>query len=499
MEGKRCPLRHEGMDCMKKIRFVLLVYTLGVCLPAPQAAAGTSGFRIESVKQVDADPTMAEVDLVVSNDGSQGDLYMTAFVKSRDGTIHGGGAAAGPTPVPKGRHVHVTVFVGRPPGPAAQHSDVLIAWVQDRAWHTVAMPCIDWSHDWPALAGSAGGAPVATDVPSERQPGAPAGTDGLLPRQDLTQAIRTNLGDGDFAALDLLFQEWNNPAVRDASGNWKLEAFNAAFTELASENWDGAMATVRRWKAFNPKSPGAAVAEARLWMAHAWQGVGSCACGGRQKPTPVSGLLFNQRIGHVEQALRASRAYASGNPLWYQAYLELAVATRRDAAFTQGLFDEAVTRHPLYQPLYLAMARYWLPGENRPGNWPPVAALGQQLVRLSQASDGDDNYAWFYARIDAGLPLEENLLWRGPLPWTRLRQSFRDLVRRYPSADNYNLFARSACRAHDRETYMELAVKIRHDIEPDLWPNNFSMDMCNHAFMERHPASKPTQRAATSI
>jgi hypothetical protein len=450
-------------------------------LPGLPAQAREPALRVELVREVSADASMAEVELEVVNDGLQGELYLEALAKSRDGEVRGGPTLT-PEPLPAGRKVRFSVFVSRPPDvgtqhAGAQHTEVLLVAVQTGAGKWVAHTRAEWAHDWPAL-----------PQPNAAQAGAAAGAgnDGLLPRSNEAGVVAGNLADGDFAALDLLLQEWSTPQARDESGEWKLASFDDAIATLAGQNhWEDGMAFIRRWKRFNPHSPGAAVAEARLGMAHAWAAVGRCACGATARPDAVARGLFNARMKGAERALLASKKYAAANPLWYQAYLDLAVDSGRSESFVRKLFEEAIGRHPGYAPLYISMANYWAPNDDRPAHWDELEQLAGRAAALTRATDGDDNYAWLYAQVGARLPLDVDMMRVSEVSWPRMRDAFRELVRRHPSVDNYNRFALYACRAGDRETYLTLAPKIRDHAAPDLWPGNYSRDLCDHRFMQQ--------------
>ena len=104
-------------------------------------------------------------------------------------------------------------------------------------------------------------------------------------------------------------------------------------------------------------------------------------------------------------------------------------------------------------------------------------------VALTTVTDGISNYARLYKRIDSRQRLEFDLFQNSLASWPRLRDSFDELIKRYPSSDNINEFASYACQAEDKDTYLRLRAQMKDHILPYRWRNNYSPDMCDHKFM----------------
>lgn len=436
-----------------------------VLLSAGFAQAQPPALAVESVREVAADPSAAEVELVLTND-TRDPLYLTVTAKSRDGVVRSVPATTD-DPVPAGRHRHVTLFIGRPGNNNALHTDVL--WVSARETdhpEVFIRTRVDWPHDWPASGPTAHA----------------ASRGGLLPRDDDSAMFAASLGEEDFAAVDLLLNEWNTPTERNPNGEWKLEGFRAAVDYLVlTRKWDELQALLGRWRHAYPHSPGAALALAEAHWRYGWT-LRGCACGPVTRGDSDALKAFRQQMHRAQRTLDDSRQYATVSPLWYEIYLNVQgdrARDRRSMRVTQRVFDEGVARYPLFQPLYLAMARYWAPNDGRRANWRAVEAVADAVAANTRATDGDDNYAWLYAQLSRYQQLDVDIVRDSAVSWPRLRASFNELVKRHPSVDNYNLFTVFACRAGDMRSYFKLRDKIQGHVERDLWPDNYSLELCD--------------------
>jgi hypothetical protein len=444
------------------------VGALGLGLLFGTARAVEPGLRVESFRVVSADAASARLEIVAIRGDEHAQMLLGIVAKSRDGTRYS--TSFRPVLVPEGKKVQFTAEVTRPDETGAQQTDYL--WVS--AYRDGEAPFmrtrLEWPHAWPANGGDGAGV-SAQDLQAMQAPSA---------------IFDANLTDEDFGALDVLLKKWNTPQARDANGDWKLDGFRRALSNIpGASGWDEHLARILRWTQFNPRSPGAAIAEARHWADYAWHIRGcSCGCGCREARAtdPVAMRVFRQRVSRAERVLLSSKAYAGGNPLWYETYLEIAIDSGRSDRFIRGLFEKAIARFPLYQPLYAGMAMYWVPPDGRRPNWNMVELVADTAVNLTRATDGEDNYAWLYVQIAARHRYDQDVMGNSDLSWPRMSASFKELVERYPSPENMNTFAAFACRAHDKINYLNLRAKIRGHIVPGAWQNGYSVDTCDHMF-----------------
>ncbi len=446
------------------VRRALAAFVIGA-LPI-MALAEQARVSVDAIRIVQATPDFVEVELSGTQDGSMGQLCLGVVAKSKDGSVRSVGFAQ--AYVPADKQFRVLSRALRPVGSARQETDYLLALAYPCGYPVTLRRKFLWHYTWP-----------------ERKPGfAPDGSEELAAAQPW-QAFYSNLIDEDFAALDALLQNWNNPAVRDENGSWKLDSFRSVFVNYPEErrDWKGDLQRIQRWRAINPKSAGAVVAEAKYWVAYAWRIRGSETAPAADVD-PVALKVFAERMQRAEDVLTAAKAFAADNPLWYEAYLDIAAATGRDDKFTGALFAEAVRRHPYYQTLYLDMAKRWASRLTQEADWEKADQVIRQAAANTAATDGSGNYAMLYVQLGELQKCECNLFEESRVSWPALRASFEDLVRRYPSADNLNAFAAFACRANDRAAFLNVRPRIESRILPGKWLGGYSHDLCDRRFMQ---------------
>lgn len=422
--------------------------------------------EIESLKFVSADADAATFEITYSNDGIMEAVFLGAEVKSKDGMTRSPGYP--PSILIPGQHMRAALRVIRPEGAEAQTTDLILLQVYQGGAPVFMKKRYTWPHAWPAL----------PETSADRT------FQELNSYSRAVQLIRANLEDEDFAALDTQVDEWNSPKQRLPNGFWKLAALPAAFNRDPQEMaWDEPLKRIQRWKQSNPRSTGAAIAEARYWMMYAWH-IRGCRCKQGRQIDPVALKVFMERMRRAEQVLLDAREYAASSPLWFQTYLDIASDTRRSEDFIQKLFEEGVRKFPSYLPLYTSMAGYWAPWDGNGTDWEKLDALVNRAVAATHDTDDGDNYARIYAEISASQKIETDIMKLSLLSWQKMRSAYKGMVKRYPSMDNLNQFAAFACRAGDKETYLTLSVRIQGHVMPEMWPNNYSIDMCNHRFMQ---------------
>lgn len=436
----------------------------GCVSQSPAKLTIQKNISIDSFRIVKASPESVDIELVGSNDGSMGQLCLGVIAKSKDGIVSS--VEIQPYTFPVGKKLHIVERVPRPPGLEQLQTDSLAVIVYPCGKQGVILSRIfDWPYTWPLQAASSSSeqAAVQTDTHSWR-------------------VFFQNLNELDFASLDVLSKKWNNPKERDRNGEWKLDSFRSALNYLwNNKDWHGNLVRIQQWRKFNPKSSSAAIAEAKYWSAYAWHIRGNLD---NTNVDPVAMKVFDERMKKAEQILDDSKAFASNNPLWYETYLDIAVDENRDEEFIAQLFEEGIRKFPYFQPLYIDMASFWSPWSGINADWRKVDELVNQAVSLTKIYDGTINYAMLYAQIFDAQKLEFDPFRDSMVSWPTMRESFEELVKRYPSDNNLNEFAAYACRADDKKAYLAIRPKIQGHIVPDKWRSNYSIDLCDHRFMQ---------------
>jgi len=450
---------------LNRIAACLLYLFIG--FPHSVCAQG-SGISIDSFRVTKITPDIADIELFGSNDGSMGSICIGTIAKSKDGYVRSNRFP--PIAFPVGQNVNIFSQVFRPDGHGVVNTDYLVIMVYQCGKEIFQRLKFDWAYEWPKKLAS----PTDTDLATQK-----IDFDSVRPYM----VIYENFAEEDYAALDLILQRWNNPQERDSNGEWKLDSFRSVFLNYSSENrnWKADFKRIQNWRKFNPTSAGAAIAEAKYWIAYAWH-IRGCEC--NDSVDPVAIRVFGERMKRAENILKNSKSFASINPLWYEAYLDIAVSTKRNAKFTVELFTEGIRRHPHFHPLYTEMVKYWSPKYGGKVDWEKVDKVVNQAVSVTADLDGGINYAIIYSRLDNLQKLEFDLFKDSLASWPRMKVAYEELINRYPSNENINEFATYACRASDKATYLNLRARMKDNVVPSKWPSNYSMDMCDHRYMQ---------------
>ncbi len=73
-------------------------------------------------------------------------------------------------------------------------------------------------------------------------------------------------------------------------------------------------------------------------------------------------------------------------------------------------------------------------------------------------------------------------MWK-PSSWPKMKRGFEDLMERHPKSKwNLNNFAKFACLAGDKQTFLKLRGQMGKDVIDAAWPENTSLDLCETKF-----------------
>ncbi|MFZ6656795.1 DUF4034 domain-containing protein [Undibacterium sp. TJN19] len=436
---------------MHLIRLSLLI-AFTFCFSS--AVAQQDNFSINSflIKKSDAQSMTIEVDC--NNDGSKGQLFLGASVNSSDGMIRTFEEGRGI--VPTGKNVKVSASFRRPPDNAVQKTDNLrLHLLSDKDGsflsRNFSMPYV-WE---------------ATDQPINE-------TDLRFKNFLL---FGSNFNEGNFAAVDLLLDKLISSELTDLSGNWEMSWFESALNmEFGDKNDRGNLKRIQQWRALNPKSIGAPIAEAIYWRGAAWR-----IRGNEANVDPFALKLFRQRMNAAELALSRSRKYAARNPAWYEMYLLVSNENGKPLVFSENLYQEAIKRHPRFPNLYKTMALIYAPS-NGFEDWDKVERVIKTAVGNITEGSSAVVYTSMYKDIASHQQSDFDLFRDSLASWPTIKQGYEEMLKKTPDKQLLNEMAVYACRANDKETFNNLWVKIQGKPEKNIWPDNYTPDICMHRF-----------------
>jgi hypothetical protein len=293
--------------------------------------------------------------------------------------------------------------------------------------------------------------------------------------------VHIAIEEGNFAKIERMYAEFADTKLRTTDGSWMLLGVQNAF-----DNWFYAMDDSRiarlfsDWKQKVPDSKLLPIMEAQMWQRTAWRarsGRGSAAM------TREMQQEFSERLRKASRALEASAEAGRDSPIWYWVALIVAGSSSRPEAQFDALFEEAAARFPTYLPLYLTRVNYYLPQWG--GSFDKVEAFARRSEERTAATDGNAFYAWLYVDVARKNGGDENFFRTSRVSWPHMRDSFDDMIRRYPDTWNKILYATFACLARDRETTAKVLTMLPPDAQLGAYTDGISTDACRRFALDR--------------
>lgn len=280
--------------------------------------------------------------------------------------------------------------------------------------------------------------------------------------------------------LKLMVDGWNSPSCEFDDGRPRMSALGAGYNLIYKRetDWSKSLARIDELRKKLPDTPIVALAEARYWSDYAWNARGS---GFASSVTREGWTLFHERLEKEERVLIATKPYAAEFPGWYDEMIIVQSALDRPAEDRDKTFLEGTQKFRTYYPIYFTMVNYISPKWG--GSWETVDNMIKWSVENSKATDGNSMYARLYWFVDGELPEGVKLFKDTLATWPKMKKGFEDLVTRHPKSKwNLNNFARFACMAGDKKTFLALRRQISKDVMDAAWSQNTSLDLCEKKF-----------------
>jgi hypothetical protein len=281
----------------------------------------------------------------------------------------------------------------------------------------------------------------------------------------------------NYAALDAMFDRLADPEERLTDGRWRLAAIAPGLANHfnAHKKWDHMLWQIGEWRQQNPKSTAVDIVEAMIYRDWAWSVRGTGYAG---TVAEEGWKLFKEKLQRAEAVLLRSKDRCAGNPLWYDEYLQVALALGWDEPEFRALYRAAVSRFPDYQPFYFNMVNYLSPRWY--GSVDAVDAYVTEVVKQTESKQGKIMYARLYWAFAGTLPYDSDPFEDSHANWAEMKAGFEQLMKAYPDSYwNLNNFAVFACRARDADTYRRLRKQVGDRPYDAAWPDNLSVEVCD--------------------
>jgi len=283
--------------------------------------------------------------------------------------------------------------------------------------------------------------------------------------------------------LEGVTNAWSDPKCVFDDGRPMLTALDAGYSSnfqqfKGTQKWDLILNRLKHLKAKFPNQAFVAIAEATYWTEYAWDARGD---GLASSVTPDGWKLFHERLENAEKVLNDTKYYSSQLPAWYDEMILVQSALDRPAKDRDKTFLEGTKRFKTYYQTYFTMLNFLSPKWG--GSWDTVDNLVQWSVANTKEIDGSSMYARLYWSASGGLLPGTSLFKDTRATWPKMKQGFEDLMARHPKSKwNLNNFAKFACMANDKVTFLKLRDQIGRDVVDAAWPPNTSLDLCETKF-----------------
>ncbi len=457
---------------MTLIQFLVRVL-IGMGLYAPVFANAAAPLRIDAAVPLSSTKEETVIDVSGTYDGSQGVVFVSISAWRKDNNF--------PAARPKGTPGIVTVGQFKVSAPISASRETLVD--SDRFVVTIlrenGSTLLEQTFQWPP-----GWLPVMPVKPVAKHSGKAIVTWNSIKLPNMGEMFT----EGRFGDLEALAAPWLNGPQYSATALPMINYFTSAMKSRMV--YDDTLVTERRidaWLRAYPKSDLARYTRVLWWRQAAFRLSRSTPDKATDKAIAAA---YRRRIQSGDDVLMAmkTRSKSPASPLWHELHLQNAISLGKSQADIDAVFDAAVLAYPGYVALYNARASDWTgklpPLDDGRGIAKQVSRLAQRLEKDSAAGWGKGAVALYYVHVEAGMPLQFDILANGMIDWPSQRQAFRDLTARYPVDFYLNEFAAFACRAGDRETYFNLRPTIADHINNYSWRSNSSIDLCDSRYLK---------------
>ena len=257
------------------------------------------------------------------------------------------------------------------------------------------------------------------------------------------EAIFTAINSRDYASLESLASKYRTEKSRLPEGKWLLTNYYDAIDNIleggdSEEKFKKWTETSTEWMAAYPYSPTPYVAHAIVLVKHAWKKRGSRYA---EKVWKDDWAPFFAGINEARQLLERHKQIASVDPQWYAEMVIIYNALGVETPELLDLVREGTEKEPYYYPMYSAAFWYFSPqwhgDADKMDRWADIA------TEQTAAKDGQSMYARLY--FNAHWKFGRQFTNRVKPDIARLRRATQDLLKKYPSFNNFSQAWTTAC------------------------------------------------------
>lgn len=299
-------------------------------------------------------------------------------------------------------------------------------------------------------------------------------------RSALKAEMQSAFARGDYQAIEKRYAAALAASERTPSGLYAAEVIRTAFVvdlekdSLSEDSWAPVESKLEDWSARFPGSSLVAISQSWTYLAHGWwyRGMGYANTVSREGMQKLQ--VYEKKSFEVLMA--REKVGRRKDPYWYVQMLNLAQAAGWPREQFVGLLQEATEAFPRNYDIYFAAESNLQPRWG--GSVQAMASLADYAVTQTRKADGEGMYARIFWTFRDGIDTE----FSGPdVDWKRIRAGFEDIVKRYPDRSNLNAYALLACRAQDVPTTRRVLLRIKGDVQQDVWKDRATYQRCVEA------------------
>lgn len=316
----------------------------------------------------------------------------------------------------------------------------------------------------------------------------PVVADELNDRDHFEIQLKLMLHRKRFKEIEEFSDRFNKSKERTPSGIPELGIYDEAVRGWFTENFSMGFSpnektapdiAVEEWIRQNPRSASAHIAYGELLLEKGWSYRGT---GSMSSVSPADYQTFQDYVEKSRAYLEDHKAMAASNPIWYDTMLDIGGQQGWFSWRYNGLFLEAVNKHPAYLNLYFTAAKYALPRWG--GSKERLEAIARMAMQKTRATDGDGMYAriyWTAEEMEYGGALFDY----SDADWPTMSRSIDAVLAKYPDQWNINMMAKLACIAGDRAKTKALIDRITNPPAYQAWFSGPGLERCRAFAMEK--------------
>lgn len=282
----------------------------------------------------------------------------------------------------------------------------------------------------------------------------------------------------DFAGLDRMVREYRNKNSLTSDGQPKISSFYAGISgpehncneRLPDAEWEEFRRLIRDWEKSSADKSAPNLALANFELAYGWHARGN---GYSHTVTAEGWRLLKERTAKAQALIAKMGSKVRSDPQWYEIALEVAARQERGGKGYDALYREAIKKFPNHLDFYFAYGAYLQP------KWGQSLEDFQDFVEETVRNSNEKMGRVLYTRLNWS-NTDEDMFTNGQTDWQRMKLGFKTMLEDFPDAWNQNNFAKFACYAKDKDTFIKQMEVIKNDIIISAWPNLYGLNKCRY-------------------